>query len=131
MSHSSKSNHSGLPDANRAIYDSINSKTDREYANTTLDQLIVEQCEQTPDAIAVLSGDDVLTYCQLNEKSDRVAAYLVEQGIKPGDLVGLCCNRDVDTPAMLVGIMKSGAGYVPLDPDYPACLLYTSPSPRD
>ena len=120
MSHSSKSNHSGLPDANRAIYDSINSKTDREYPNTTLDQLIVEQCEQTPDAIAVLSGDDVLTYCQLNEKSDRVAAYLVEQGIKPGDLVGLCCNRDVDTPAMLVGIMKSGAGYVPLDPDYPA-----------
>ena len=120
MSHSSKSNHGGLSDANRAIYDSINTQTDRDYPNASLHQLIVEQCEQTPDAIAVLGGDDVLTYSQLNEKSDRVAAYLVEQGIKPGDLVGLCCNRDVDTPAMLVGIMKSGAGYVPLDPDYPA-----------
>lgn len=101
MSHSSKSNHSGLPDANRAIYDSINTPTDRDYPDASLHQLIVEQCEQTPDAIAVLSGDDVLTYCQLNEKSDRVAAYLVEQGIKPGDLVGLCCNRDVDTLSLI------------------------------
>ena len=109
-----------LSDPNIAIYDSINRPTDRDYPQVSLDQLIAEQCERTPDAIAVLGGDDVLTYSQLNEKSDRVASHLVQQGIKPGDLVGLCCNRDVDTPAMLVGIMKSGAGYVPLDPDYPA-----------
>ena len=105
--------------ANQAIYDAINASTVREYPDVTLDQLITSQCEATPDAVAVLGGHDVHTYRQLNEKSDRVAAYLVEQGVKPGDLVGLCCNRDVDTPAMLVGIMKSGAGYVPLDPDYP------------
>ena len=109
-----------LSDPNIAIYDLINRPTDRDYPQVPLDQLIAEQCERTPDAIAVLGGDVVMTYSQLNEKSDRVASYLVQQGIKPGDLVGLCCNRDVDTPAMLVGIMKSGAGYVPLDPDYPA-----------
>ena len=102
------------------IYQAINERTKRDYPQLSLHDLIDQQCEQTPDAVAVLGGDDVLTYSQLKDKSDQVAAYLIEQGIQSGDLVGLCCNRDVDTPALLLGILKSGAGYVPLDPDYPS-----------
>lgn len=103
-----------------SIYETMNGRTVRDYPKESLHQLIVQQCERTPDAIAVLGGNETLTYTQLNEKSDRVASYLIEQGIQNGDLVGLCCDRDVDTPALLVGILKSGASYVPLDPDYPS-----------
>ena len=115
----------------KEFYRQLNDKTKRDYPQEPLHVLIAKQCESTPDAIAVLSGDDIQTYAQLNEKSDQLANYLKSQGVGTGDLVGLCSNRDVDTPALLIGIMKSGAGYVPLDPDYPVCLLYTSPSPRD
>ncbi len=103
-----------------SIHEAMNRRTVRDFPSESLHQLIVQQCQRTPDATAVLAGNDTLTYFQLNEKSDCVASYLIEQGIRSGDLVGLCCNRDVDTPALLVGILKSGAGYVPLDPDYPS-----------
>ena len=104
----------------RAIYDQVNAKTRREYPQLTLHELIRQQCEQTPDAIAVVDHHSTQTYAQLNQRSDELAAWLKSDGVGPGDLVGLCCNRDVDTPALLIGIMKSGAGYVPLDPEYPA-----------
>ena len=103
----------------KEFYRQLNDKTKRDYPQEPLHVLIAKQCESTPDAIAVLSGDDIQTYAQLNEKSDQLANYLKSQGVGTGDLVGLCSNRDVDTPALLIGIMKSGAGYVPLDPDYP------------
>jgi amino acid adenylation domain-containing protein len=102
------------------IYDRINRSTERDYPKTSLHELIVQQCKKNPNAIAVVAGNIRQTYAQLDEKSDCIAAYLAEQGIRSGDLVGLCCNRDIDTPALLIGIMKAGAGYVPLDPDYPA-----------
>ena len=101
------------------IYDQINNKTNRDYPQIGLHDVIRRQAEQTPDAIAVLDDNGTQTYAQLNEKSDQLAAYLRSLGIDRGDLVGLCCNRDVDMPALLIGVMKSGAAYVPLDPDYP------------
>jgi amino acid adenylation domain-containing protein len=101
------------------LYNQVNEKTQREFPDVTLHALIQQQCEATPNAIATLDGDRQLTYAQLAEKSDQLAAWLNSKGVGRGDLVGLCCDRDADTPALLVGIMKSGAGYVPLDPDYP------------
>ena len=103
----------------QSIYDQINDKTKRDYPQIGLHEVIRQQAEKSPEKIAVLDSNGTQTYAQLNEKSDQLAAYLQSQGIGRGDLVGLCCNRDVDMPALLVGIMKSGAGYVPLDPDYP------------
>ncbi len=102
------------------IYARLNDEAKTDYPQMSLPALIQQQCDRTPDAIAAMGGDDSQTYAELSRKSDQVAAFLSQQGIGAGDLVGLCCNRDVDTPALLVGIMKSGAGYVPLDPDYPA-----------
>ena len=103
----------------QAIYDKVNNQTQRDFPQICLHELIQQQAEKTPDAIAVLDHNNKQTFAELNEKSDQLAAYLNQNGIGRGDLVGLCCNRDVDTPSLLVGIMKSGAGYVPLDPEYP------------
>ncbi len=101
------------------VYNQINSRTKRDYPQESLHALITKQCESTPDRVAVLAGDQVQTYEELNKRSNALANYLKTQGIGRGDLVGLCCDRDVDMPALLVGIMKTGAGYVPLDPEYP------------
>ncbi len=106
---------------NIEYYNAINDRARASFPTTkTLPQIIDEQCKRTPDTIAVVWENESLTYRQLEEKSNQLANYLVAMGVKRGDLVGLCCNRDLDLPAMLVGILKSGAGYVPLDPDYPA-----------
>ena len=101
------------------IYNQVNDLTRRDFPQCALHEVISQQAMQTPNSIAVLGGDLTQTYRQLDERSNEVANYLRSKGIGRGDLVGLCCNRDVDTPALLIGIMKSGAGYVPLDPDYP------------
>ena len=101
------------------IYDKLNDATKRDFPQKPLHELIAQQARKTPDAIAVVSGDKTQTYRQLDERSNQLANYLRKQNVGRGDLVGMCCNRDVDTPALLIGIMKSGAGYVPLDPDYP------------
>jgi len=103
----------------KKIYSQVNDITKRDFPQKALHEVISEQAQKTPDAIAVLSGEQTLTYRQLDERSNQLANFLRGQNVGRGDLVGLCCNRDVDTPALLVGIMKSGAAYVPLDPDYP------------
>ena len=92
-----------------------------------LHQLVSEQATETPDRIVFESGDEQLTYSQLDEASNRLANHLIASGVEPGMLVGLCCERNLDTAVALIGIMKSGAGYVPLDPDYPGDrLIYMS-----
>ena len=103
----------------KQLYKQINDATIRDYPVSSLHDMITVQCCTNPDGIAVLDAQASQTYAELNRKSNELANYLQLLGIGAGDLVGLCCDRNVDTPAMLVGIMKSGAGYVPLDPDYP------------
>lgn len=85
----------------------------------SLHELIAKQAERTPDSIAVMWQEQSQTYAELDACSDQVALRLIEVGVRPNEPVGLCCSRNLDTPAMLVGILKSGAGYLPLDPEYP------------
>lgn len=101
------------------MYKSINEQSKRDYPTQTIHDCVRSACLLTPEKVAVLSGNDVLTYQELDQRSEAVANYLYQQGVRAGDLVGLCSDRYVDTPVLLLGILKSGAGYVPLDPDYP------------
>ncbi len=78
-----------------------------------------KQAVKTPDHIAVYFHDDKLTYAQLDEKSNQLANYLIAKGVKPGSLVGLCIERSCNLIVGVLGILKAGAGYVPLDPEYP------------
>jgi amino acid adenylation domain-containing protein len=82
-------------------------------------QLIEEQVEKTPDAIAVVFEDRHLSYQELNNRANRLAYYLRKQGVKPEILVGICVERSLDTLVGLLGILKAGGAYVPLDPAYP------------
>lgn len=101
------------------LYRTLNQAAERDFDKQTLTQVIDQIALDHGNRVAVVSGTTSLTYQQLKERSDQVAAHLVAQGVGVGQLVGVCCNRNENTPVILLGVMKSGAGYVPLDPDYP------------
>jgi amino acid adenylation domain-containing protein len=77
------------------------------------------QVARTPDAIAVVCGDESLTYRELNRGANQVAHYLRTLGVGPEVVVGLCIERSIAMVKGLLGILKSGAAYLPLDPTYP------------
>ncbi|WP_406089052.1 amino acid adenylation domain-containing protein [Streptomyces sp. NBC_01013] len=88
---------------------------------TTLTALVDEQTARTPDAVAVaVEGRAALTYRQLDAQADRIAARLTAEGVGRGSLVAICSERSPELVAGLLGILRTGAGYVPLEPGYPA-----------
>lgn len=91
------------------------------YRNTPpLHELIHQVARQYPAKTALVFGEQELTYRQLDESSGRLALYLIEKGIKKGDFVGLALDRSAEMLITLLAIMKAGAAYIPLDPEYPA-----------
>jgi amino acid adenylation domain-containing protein len=80
---------------------------------------IAAQARRTPEAPAVLCGDERLGYAELNARANRLARYLRRRGVGPDTRVGLCLERSLGLTVALLGILKAGAAYVPLDPDYP------------
>jgi amino acid adenylation domain-containing protein len=76
--------------------------------------------DQAPDRVAVRHGDSILRYGELEARANRIARALRQRGAGRGDLVGICLQRGPDMLAALLGVMKSGAGYVPMDPLFPA-----------
>src|SRR5205823_12457632 len=83
-------------------------------------QLVAQQARATPGAPAVVSTDGPMSYSQLNDGANQLAYRLREVGVQRGDLVGCCLERSVDMVVTLLGILKSGAAYLPLDPTYTA-----------
>ena len=75
--------------------------------------------QKTPNAIALVYEEKSLTYKELDQKSTILAKYLQEKGIKPDSYIGICTERSLEMVIGLLGILKSGAAYVPLDPSYP------------
>ncbi|MEC4891787.1 MAG: amino acid adenylation domain-containing protein [Oscillatoria sp. PMC 1051.18] len=82
-------------------------------------QLFEAQVEQTPDAVAIVFGNEQLTYRELNQRANQLAHYLNKLGVKPEVLVGICVERSLEMIVGLLGILKAGGAYVPLDPAYP------------
>ncbi|MEV5687424.1 amino acid adenylation domain-containing protein [Streptomyces sp. NPDC052164] len=89
-------------------------------ADASLWDLFAEQVRLRPDAVAVVAGEERTTYRQLARRAERLAARLAARGVARGSLVGLCTRRDTDLVVGILGILRAGAAYVPLDPDYPA-----------
>ncbi|MAT97570.1 MAG: hypothetical protein CL608_10545 [Anaerolineaceae bacterium] len=85
-----------------------------------LHQMFEDQVTQTPDAPALTYAEQTLTYHQLNQKANQLAHYLIDQGIQPDMMVGVCLERSLEMVIALMGILKSGGAYVPIDPTYPA-----------
>jgi amino acid adenylation domain-containing protein len=86
----------------------------------TVVEAITSRAAETPGSVAVVGRDGALTYAQLSATSGRLAAALAAGDASRGDPVGVCVPRDRMLPAALLGVMRSGAAYVPLDPEHPA-----------
>jgi len=84
-----------------------------------LPRLFEAQVARTPGAVAVISGDDALTYDALNARANRLAHRLRTLGVGLDVLVGLCVERSAGMVAALLAVLKAGGAYVPLDPAYP------------
>ncbi|MEG3939647.1 amino acid adenylation domain-containing protein [Microcoleus sp. S36b_A3] len=87
--------------------------------NASIHELFAAQTERTPDAVAAICENEQLTYRELNAKANQIAHYLQSLGVKPEVLVGICLERSLSMLVAILGILKVGAAYVPLDPAYP------------
>jgi amino acid adenylation domain-containing protein len=98
--------------------------TDCEYPHEqSIHDLFDAQSRRTPDATAIQFEDQKVTYRQLRERSNQLAHYLKKLGVGPGFRVGLCLERSPEMVVALLAILKAGAAYVPLDPNYPSSRL--------
>src|SRR5215469_4757223 len=84
-----------------------------------LHQFFETQADRRPDQVALECGGERLTYAELDRAANRLAHWLRRQGVARGSLVALWLPRSVDAYVALLAVLKAGAGYVPLDPDYP------------
>ncbi|HEY0735645.1 MAG TPA: amino acid adenylation domain-containing protein [Herpetosiphonaceae bacterium] len=88
-------------------------------AHESYSQLFEAQAARTPDAIAVMVADRHLTYHDLNQQANQLAHYLCRLGVVPEARVGICLTHSLNLVVALLGVLKAGAAYVPLDPSYP------------
>ncbi|MFJ4793581.1 non-ribosomal peptide synthetase [Kitasatospora purpeofusca] len=110
-----------LDAAERQLVTTTWNDTARAYpADRTVLDLVREHASAAPDALAVVAGEERLTYRELLRRADRLAGELTSAGIGRDDLVGLHLARTADLPAALLAVHAVGAGYLPLDPGYPA-----------
>ncbi|MGA4254943.1 amino acid adenylation domain-containing protein, partial [Ralstonia nicotianae] len=109
-----------LPEAERHQQIDGWNRTQAAYASaSTLPGLVEAQAARTPDAIAVEHGTSKLSYRELDRQANRLAHRLIAQGVAPDARVGLCVERGLPMVIGVLGILKAGGSYVPLDPSYP------------
>jgi amino acid adenylation domain-containing protein len=95
-------------------------QTQADYPDTKcLHHLVETQVKLTPDAVAIVFEEQQLTYAELDCQANQVANYLIDVGVKPATFVGICVERSLQMVVGLLGILKTGAAYVPIDPNYP------------
>ncbi|WP_244433541.1 condensation domain-containing protein, partial [Azospirillum sp. B506] len=94
--------------------------TGQPWPAATLPALFEAQVRRAPDATALIFEDTTLSYAALNAAANRLAHVLIARGIGPETLVGIALHRSVAMPVAVLGVLKAGAAYLPLDPDYPA-----------
>jgi amino acid adenylation domain-containing protein len=87
--------------------------------NSVIHSKFEEQVKKTPSAIALVFKNKKLTYKKLNEKANQVAQFLRNKEIKPNDIVGIIANRSFEMVIGILGILKAGAAYLPIDPELP------------
>ncbi|HZW18858.1 MAG TPA: AMP-binding protein, partial [Luteimonas sp.] len=110
-----------LDDAERhQVLEAFNATQADFPADSCIHELVEAQVGRTPDAVAVTSEADSLTYAQLNARANQLAHHLRGLGVGPDDRVAICIERGLEMVVGLLAILKAGGAYVPLDPSYPA-----------
>ncbi|MDH6165940.1 amino acid adenylation domain-containing protein [Variovorax boronicumulans] len=109
-----------LPDADRhhqlAAWNTPPAAVDRAL---TVPAMFSRQAAATPDAVALVEGDETMRYGELERRTDRFAQHLWQSGVRPGDNVGMIFERSMDAIVATLGILKAGAAYVPVPADFP------------
>jgi amino acid adenylation domain-containing protein len=88
--------------------------------SSMLTQLFEQQVKQSPEAVALVFAEHAVSYHELNKRANRLAHLLIAEGIGPEDIVACAVPRSIEMIVALIAIMKAGAGYLPIDPEYPA-----------
>ena len=108
------------PEEKNTILNVFNNTNSNYPRDCMISQLFEKQVEKTPDNIAVVFGDDKLTYRQLNEKANSLAFLLRNKyNIKRNDLVGIMINRSLEMFVAILAVLKAGGTYTPIDPNFP------------
>ncbi len=109
-----------LPESERLrIRESFNEPSEAYPHDGLVHELFEEQVRRTPNAVALSFHEHQLTYSELNDRANRLARYLLCEGIGSDKLVALCVERGVEMVVGLLGILKAGGAYVPIDATYP------------
>ncbi|MFI5930586.1 amino acid adenylation domain-containing protein [Actinoplanes sp. NPDC051494] len=109
-----------MPDTERAELLRAGATVGSPHVPGRIDRAFEDMAARQPHAVALLAGDEQLTYRQLDERAGAVAAGLGALGIAPGSRIGVCLERDAELVITLLGVLKAGCAYVPMDPRYPA-----------
>jgi natural product biosynthesis luciferase-like monooxygenase protein len=113
-----------LPEAQRRqILEGWNDSTRALPEGRLVHELIREKASEMGSAVAVVAAGESLTYVELEQRADVLASYLASLGAGPDSMVGICMQRTTDMMVALLAILKSGAAYLPLDPDFPPSRL--------
>ncbi|MGB3533919.1 MAG: amino acid adenylation domain-containing protein [Microcoleaceae cyanobacterium] len=104
---------------NTLLYEWNNTSINSLKENQCIHQLFEQQVKREPNATALIHNQNILTYQELNQQANQLAHYLQQLGIKPEDKVGICVDRSMEMVIAILGTLKAGAAYVPLDPTYP------------
>ncbi|MBW3694979.1 amino acid adenylation domain-containing protein [Vibrio sp. T187] len=95
------------------------SGTDHQWQYSSFTQLVTEQVNRTPDAIALKHQHSSVTYQELDSRSDCIAQFLLDQDLTDKSPIGVLMDRSVDMIVAMMAVLKSGSPFLPLDPDYP------------
>ncbi|MFL9889146.1 amino acid adenylation domain-containing protein, partial [Paraburkholderia agricolaris] len=112
-----------LDDASSVHRQHAGCNTDSFADAAAVHELIERQAASTPDAIALVCGDEALSYAALNARANRLAHHLIREGVRADVMVAVALERSVDMLVALLAVLKAGGAYVPLDPSYPAARL--------
>ena len=97
--------------------------TAKAVTERTLPALFEAQAARAPESVAVIFGQESLSYGELNARANRLAHHLIDLGVGPESLLGIALERSTEMIVALLGTLKAGAAYLPLDPDYPEARL--------
>ncbi|WP_281558221.1 non-ribosomal peptide synthase/polyketide synthase [Thalassomonas sp. RHCl1] len=111
------------PQESEYLLEVINSSSVDYPSDRGIHELFAEQVRKTPDNIALVSQNSQLSYRELDESANRLARYLLAQGVEQESFIGVCLNRSTEMVVAILAILKAGGAYVPLDPAYPEARL--------